>query len=292
MQVHILGAGTPRPTPDRFGSAYVAQVGDERVMVDCGPAATAKLVKAGMHPGMVDTLFFTHHHYDHNVDYPCFVLNRWGHHDWGMLDPLRVYGPTYTESLTDRLFDADHGAWAPDWVPRTLHPASLALHQNMGGTLPRKPLRVDASDIVAGRVVETDTWRMVTAEAVHFQPYLDSLAYRLETDEGTVVFTGDTEPCQAVIDLARGADLMICMCWDLQSAMDGNGEGTGQCGTSGAARMAQEAGVARLVLTHLEPQMSDHARRQAGMEDVASIYDGEILFAEELTVVGVGPGTV
>jgi ribonuclease Z len=66
--VHILGAGTPTPTPDRFGSAFAVEVGGEYLMFDCGPAATWKLVKAGLTPTQIDYLFFTHHHFDHDVD--------------------------------------------------------------------------------------------------------------------------------------------------------------------------------------------------------------------------------
>ncbi len=46
-------------------------------MFYCGPAATHKLVKAGLYPTQVDNLFFTHHHFDHNIDYPCFLLCYW-----------------------------------------------------------------------------------------------------------------------------------------------------------------------------------------------------------------------
>ena len=70
-QVHILGAGTPTPTPERWGSAYAVEIGGEYLMFDCGPAATWKLVKAGIFPTKVDYLFFTHHHFDHDVDYPA-----------------------------------------------------------------------------------------------------------------------------------------------------------------------------------------------------------------------------
>ncbi len=73
-RVYILGAGTPTPTPARFGSSYVVQIGDEYLMFDCGPAATHKLVQAGLRPTQIDYLFFTHHHFDHDVDYPCFLL--------------------------------------------------------------------------------------------------------------------------------------------------------------------------------------------------------------------------
>ena len=47
-------------------------------MFYCGPAATHKLVKAGLYPTQVDNVFFTHHHFDHNIDYPCFLLCHWG----------------------------------------------------------------------------------------------------------------------------------------------------------------------------------------------------------------------
>ena len=58
-RVYVLGAGTPTPTPQRFGSSFVAECGDYQVMIDCGPAATHKLVKAGLWPTNIDHLFFT-----------------------------------------------------------------------------------------------------------------------------------------------------------------------------------------------------------------------------------------
>ena len=92
MKIHILGAGTPTPTPTRFGSAYVLDVDGEKVMFDCGPAATHKLVKAGLWPTEIDYLFFTHHHFDHDIDYPCFLLCRWDQ-SIGKENKLRVFDP-------------------------------------------------------------------------------------------------------------------------------------------------------------------------------------------------------
>lgn len=287
-RVHIIGAGSPRPTPVRFGSCYVAEVGGERLMMDCGPASTWKLIRAGMNPGMIDTVFFTHHHYDHDVDYPCFVLNRWGHHDFGQLNPLQVYGPTFTEELTDKLFNADHGAWAPDWISRTKHPASLAHYEKAGGPLPRQGPKVDARNIEAGAVIEGEGWKVTSAHAEHFQPYLDSLAYRLDTPQGSVVFAGDTEPCESVLELSKDADLLITMCWDFQESMDQIADYRGLMGTVGAGRLAQDAGVKRLLLSHLTPKMAAHGALEAGIAEVASVYDGEILFADELMTLDIG----
>ena len=125
-------------------------------------------------------------------------------------------------------------------------------------------------------------WEVTSAQAEHVQPWLDSLAYRVDSSEGSVVFTGDTRPCPSVTDLAKGADLMLCMCWDDQEIMEQNGEFDGQCGTTGAARMAQEAGVKKLVLVHIGPHLSGHGPMEKGIGDIRRIYDGEFIFSEEL----------
>ena len=101
-EIYVLGGGTPTPTADRFGSSHVMKIGDELLMFDCGPASTHKLVKAGMFPTQVDNLFFTHHHFDHNIDYPCFLLCRWDQAA-GNGNELNVYGPNLTEEITQGL---------------------------------------------------------------------------------------------------------------------------------------------------------------------------------------------
>ncbi len=156
------------------------------------------------------------------------------------------------------------------------------MYVNRGGTLPRKPPSVAVKDVAPGLVHRGRDWQLTSAPAEHVQPWLDSLAYRLDTAEGSIVFTGDTQPCQSVIDLARDADMLLCMCWDDQEVMDENGEAGGQCGTLGAARMAQEAGVKTLVLVHIGPHLSSHGPLEKGIGDVSKAYDGKVLFAEEL----------
>ena len=280
-QVYVLGAGTPTPTATRFGSSYVVELGGEFIMFDCGPAATHKLVKAGLWPTKIDYLFFTHHHFDHDIDYPCFLLCRWDQ-STGKENQLQVYGPDLTERVTKGILDEDVGVFAHDWKARVNHPLSQKIHVNRGGTLPRKPPDVFAKDVGPGKVYSGSNWEVTASHAEHVQPYLDSLAYRLDTPDGSIVFTGDTQPCQSVVDLAKDADVMLCMCWDDQEIMDEGGEAPGQCGTTGAARMAQEAGVKKLVLSHIGPHLSQHGPMEKGIGDVKKIYDGQVLFSEEL----------
>jgi ribonuclease Z len=279
-RIHVLGSGTPTPTPERFGSAFAVEVGEQVLMIDCGPAATWKLVKAGLSPTVVSDVFFTHHHFDHDVDYPCFLLTRWDQstHE----NPLHVYGPRPTERLTEQLIGPD-GAFAHDYNARINWPVSQRVFENRGGVLPRTPPVVHPHDIDAGYTHESGEWTMHTAHAQHVQPYLDSIAYRLDTAEGSVVFTGDTEPCESVRDLAQGADVMLCMAWDTTAEMVATGEADGACGSEGAARMAADAGVEKLVLVHTGPRISDPRHVGEAMAEVKRTFDGDVVFAEEIT---------
>ena len=279
-RIHVLGAGTPTPTPTRFGSSYVVEIGGEYIMVDCGPATTHKLVKAGLWPTAIDYLFFTHHHFDHDVDLPCFLLCRWDQ-SIGKENQLKLYGPGPTEALTEGII-GEQGVFAHDWRARVNHPASQNVFVNRGGTLPRKPPDVSAQDVGPGLVTSGADWEITAAPAEHVQPYLDSLAYRLDSSEASIVFTGDTQPCQSVLDLARDADVMLCMCWDDQEIMNENGEAAFQCGTTDAAKMAQEAGVSKLVLVHIGPNLSSHGTMENGIGDIKKIYDGQVIFSDEL----------
>ncbi len=149
--------------------------------------------------------------------------------------------------------------------------------------MPRKPPSVAVRDIGPGLVHSGKDWQVTAAIAEHAQPWLDCLAYRLDSPDGSVVFTGDTRPCKSVVNLARNADVMLCMCWGDLDIMDASGEGQDtMCGTRGAAEMAQEAGVKRLVLVHTGPSLCEQGAMEKGIGDVKKVYDGELVFGEEL----------
>ena len=280
--LHILGAGTPHPTPFRFGSSSVLEIDGEFLMFDCGPATTHKLVKAGLWPTRIDNLFFTHHHFDHDIDYPCFLLCRWDQ-SIGKENTLNVYGPPPTERLTHGILDEDKGVFAHDWYARVHFPISQNVYVNRGGTLPRDPPVVYSRDIGPGIVRTAEKWKVTAARASHVQPYLESLAYRVDTASGkSLVITGDTEPCDTVIDLAQNADIMLANCANNQSTLENQGLDSGQSGTIAAAQIAQTANVKTLVLTHMGPTFATHGPLEKGLGDIRQHYEGQVIFAEEL----------
>ncbi len=279
-RLYLLGTGTPTPTEKRFGTSHVLQLGDEYVMIDCGPAATHKLVKAGLWPTQVDHLFFTHHHFDHNADYPCFLLCRWDQ-STGRENKLHVWGPEPTALITQRLIGSD-GAYACDWQARVGAPVSQAVHRNRGGSLPRPAPEVHVTDVGPGLVAGQDGWSVTAAEVGHVEPFLRSLAYRFDSPAGSIAFAGDTGSVAAVTELARGCDALVVNCWDLQERMDANGEHPGQTGTIDAANMAKGAGARTLILTHTGPALCEPAATEKGIAEIAAAFDGRIIFAEEL----------
>jgi len=279
-KLHVLASGGPRPTMARFGSAHVVEAGGRKIMFDCGPAATYKMVQAGLHPLDIDYLFFTHHHFDHDIDYPCMLMTRWDE-SIGKENTLNVFGPNNTESITERLVGED-GAFAYDLNARQNHPLSKAMFELRGGTLPRPNMNVAAHDVGPGTVFTGNDFEVTAAPAEHVEPFHDSLAYRLDTKEGSIVFTGDTQPCEKVVDLARGADVLVTMCGNFDSNLEKRGIAWGQTGTLGAAEVAAEAGVGELFLVHVGPDLSSPEGRVKGIKEINEIYDGKVTMTDEL----------
>ena len=281
-KLHVVGSGTPNPTKERWGSCFVLEIPDEQIMIDCGPASTYKMIMMDLDPKNVNNLFFTHHHSDHDLDYPCFLLTRW-ETSIGIEENLNIYGPPPTELLTKRLIDLEIGAFSHDLIARTKHPLSLNAYQIRGGVLPRELPRYVARDISPGEVIKTKKAKVTSTLAEHVQPYLDSLAYKVEIDDLSIVFTGDTRPCESVVELANGVDYLVCICSGLQSDIEGTPEDDYQSGSIDAAMMAKEAGVANLMLVHEGYNLSDPLNLQEAIEGIKSIYDGNVIQTYELT---------
>ena len=279
LKLHLVGAGTPTPSALRFGTCYLVDPGGPLLMFDCGPAATYKMVRMGLWPAQVGHLFFSHHHFDHNADYPCFVLCRWDQ-GAGQDKPLKVWGPSPTSRVTERLF-SEGGAFHPDWEARVEHPGSQEIYRKRGGLLPRRPPRLEVEELEAGGSVDGPGWRVTWARVRHIEPLMTTLAYRLETGNRSLVISSDTGECESIVALARGAETLLAHCWDVQARM-GQFEAGMITGTVGAAKIAARAKVGRLILSHLGPALDRPEERERAMAEVARIFKGKIIFGREL----------
>ena len=282
ISLKILCSGTPTPSEIRWGSAYALKMGDEWFMFDCGPAATYKLIKSGITPLDISHLFFTHHHSDHDADYACFLLSRFDM-SIGKEPNLKVYGPPPTQALTEKLIGEKEGAYWHDFVARTNHPLSLWAYQNRGGTLPRKIPQVHAKDIEPNELITGPDWTIECSRVEHVQPYLDSLAYRVNTDNGSIVFSGDTRPCQSLVKLAKGSDVLVMECIRLEKEMVGNATALSESSALAAGKIANETEVKMLVLTH-QAHYLDESKKEV-IEEVQKNYKGRIEWADETTLI-------
>lgn len=279
-KITILGSGSPIATATRHGSSQTVHVGNEVLMFDCGPATVYRLPRAGIDPREVGNLFFTHHHFDHDSDYALMLLSRWNQ-GLGKIEDINVYGPTNTEEITERLI-GENGAFAFDWNARVHHRLSHKHYEDRGGVMPRTPPSAVVKDIQPGAVITGENWEVTTAEGDHVQPFLDSLAYRVDTDDGSVVVTGDTGPCESVETLAHEADYMIAMCGGFQESQRIGGTDFGQMGTTYAGELAQRAGVKNLVISHVGDGFGPGGNMEKGIVEISRVFDGNIIYATEL----------
>ena len=189
--------------------------------------------------------------------------------------------------MTDLLF-GEEGVFGPDLAARTLHPCSHAMYEARGGVLPRKRPEPKVTEVEDASVIEREGWHVVVAEVEHVQPQLSCLAYRLDTPEASIVFGGDTAPTDGLTQLAADADVLLHMC-HMHNGIVTDPRLTSTCsGHRDAARTACDAEVQTLVLVHITEQLEQPGIRERVLHEAAEIFEGNIIFGEDLMEVPLG----
>jgi ribonuclease BN (tRNA processing enzyme) len=202
----LLGTdGGPNVSPVRSEPASLLVVNGRPYLIDAGAGVPFQLAKVGYRVGAIDRIFITHHHPDHNAGLEPLMSFQWVHQGLGdlQLPPVEIYGPPATQFLVHATVD---------YISVT----ERIWHAGITKSHPVAPM-FQAHDIDQdGPVYRDDLVRVTAAENTHFSfPSAGpsgkdrSLAYRFDTPEGSVVFTGDTGPSQAVERLAQGADILV-----------------------------------------------------------------------------------
>ena len=119
MKLTCLGTGSPESHARRASSGYLIEVGDDKILLDCGGRVVSRLIETGTMPRDITHLFFTHLHSDHMMDYARLIHAAW---DEGLI-AMPVWGPAPLASITDKLFGKD-GVFATDLTARCDFPGS------------------------------------------------------------------------------------------------------------------------------------------------------------------------
>jgi ribonuclease BN (tRNA processing enzyme) len=193
MELVLLGTkGGPRLSTDRVGPSQLVRTGDRVLLVDAGEGVVHQILRAGVDPSDVLDVFITHHHCDHNVALGNVLMANWVS---GGDRPITVYGPPPLARIVHHLLEAH----AYDIETRVADEGRVDLRKlvtvrELDGT--EAPFRV-------GGVT-------VGVTAVSHAPVEPALAYRFDSVDGrSVVVSGDTGPCDSLVELARGADVLV-----------------------------------------------------------------------------------
>ncbi len=226
-----MGTGSPRMDGDRTGASLLLMDRGVATVVDCGMGALYRLSQLGVRPHQVGTVLLTHHHVDHVADLPALILTRWIAGRRRAAPRLRVVGPRGTREFVDvslRAYASDiESRIATGWLPTDLS--------------------VDVEEVGDGGAVTAGVWR-VEAIGVDHRPIAGALGYSVAREGTRMVISGDTRPSAALIQAAQGADVLLH-----EAIYPGYGVPAYHTLAQDVGRVAAEAGVARLVLTHLIP---------------------------------------
>jgi ribonuclease BN (tRNA processing enzyme) len=246
MEITVVGSGTVVPRLERRQSCVVVRAGGQTLVFDLGSGAVRGMLRSGLDPLVVERIFFTHFHPDHTVDVvPLLFAINYGAPEKRTL-PLYLTGPEPFLRFWGSVMEV-WGAWmAGDYA-------------TLVSELPQE----------CSSPIDLAGCRLSWAPAEHRN---ESIAYRLDGASGAFVYTGDTEYSQSVIELARGADTLLVEC-----SFPDDAPVPGHLTPSGVARIAREAGVRRVVLTHIYPAVEDLDL----ITEVGRDFDGEILVAED-----------
>lgn len=260
-------------------------------IVDAGDGTVAQLTKAGLKTTQIDAVFISHLHFDHTGGLPALISLRW---QVNAGNELVIYGPPGIKKTVEGIFEfMSYGS---------------AGHYGVPGQIPKKPSNnVKVVELHDGSVVELDGMKVTAVRNTHFSwpkgseewKKFQSLAFKFELDDYSVVYTGDTGPSKAVEALANNVDLLISEMMDVDYTVNlVKGEnpnmppkafGHLKQHLSGhhltpdkVGELASNANVGKVVVTHMSPGLVTPAEFEKYTNEVAEVYKGDITIANDL----------
>ncbi|MDY6844744.1 MAG: ribonuclease Z [Thermodesulfobacteriota bacterium] len=245
IEVTILGSGTSVPNPKRSSPGLVISYGNEPpLLFDTGSGTLWRLSKLGISIQDVQYIFYSHLHPDHTVDLVS-ILFALRNPDYIRKKELCIIAYFGFQDFYTRLVDT-----YSEWVkPRGYN---LIIREISEETFP------------------IQNWKVTSKRLLHHEY---SIGFRLESDHGrVVVYSGDTDYCENIIELARDSDILILEC-----SFPDELRVEGHLTPSLAGKIASLAHAKKLILTHLYPQCDDFDILSA----CKHCFDGEVIVASD-----------
>ena len=277
-QVVILGTGTPRADPDRSGPAVAVISNDQAYLFDAGPGVVRRAAAASrVHcipalaaPGL-GRVFLTHLHSDHTLGLPDLIFSPWV---LGRTAPLDLFGPPGAKAMVDHI----EAAWQQD-IDIRIHGLE---HGNETG------YKVTVHEIEPG-VVYRDSGLKITAISVHHGSWPQAFGYRIDTPDRSVVISGDCSPSPALLEAAKGCDLLLHEVYSETEPEHGRRNGVDwpeymrqfHTSTAQLSEIANQVKPKLLVVYH---QVWGSVEDEALLKEVRRTYQGNVRSAKDLDV--------
>ncbi len=255
ITVTILGSGTCVPYLKRSSCSVLMAVGDSKLLFDSGPGTMRRLLEAGTAIFDISHIFYSHFHPDHSGEFVPFLFATKYPNKQQRKSTLTVTAGTGFLDFYSRLKSV-YGQWIE------LEPDFLTL------------MELDHKN------PDSNQFKDFSVESAPMAHNEESIAYRINSPDGSsVVYSGDTDYTENLIELSGNADLLIC-----ESAVPDDMRVNGHLTPSLAGEIATRAGVRKLVLTHFYPEC-DHADIK---QECRKTYGGPLILAEDLMRIKVG----
>ncbi|UGV41623.1 MBL fold metallo-hydrolase [Methanococcoides orientis] len=246
MKITFLGTGVAIPQKDRVQSGLLMEISEKKVLFDCGGGVLNRIFESGNLHTDIDTIVLSHLHLDHVADVMCLLKANW------LCDKFdsTIYGPAGTREWLNRVMD--------------IYPYM------------KEKVSVDVVEVAPGEEFKLfDGCDVKCASGIHSVP---SLAYQVRHDGQTVVYSGDTEPCEDIMELAQGCDMLIHEC-----SFPLNFEMTNHTTPDMLRPYLKDTGIRGVYLTHLYPHMQGH--EEEALEYLKKEFEGEVHIPFDLMVV-------
>ena len=297
LTITLLGTSAAIPSVDRGLSAVAVQREGETLLFDCGEGTQRQMMRYGVSFAFRE-IFFTHYHADHLLGLTG-LLRTLGLQDrtapvtlYGPRGAARVLGAAVGLGIERNRFEvsivevaAGQTLSRPDYdilVFATDHRAdtvgyALVEHTRLGRFNPERARALGIPEgPLWGRIHKGETIELAGATRVEPSQLVG------EPRRGRkVVYTGDTRPCASVVTAAAGADLLVHEATFGEEERERAVE-TGHSTAAQAAEVARQAGVRRLVLTHISPRYSRDAPEL--LAEAKAVFPDSIVARDGLTV--------